>query len=62
VPAEPRVVDQFPSRLVAHVTTGFAAAIATAAFVTLDIEFPRLGLIRVDSFDRALIEPRSGMQ
>lgn len=41
---------------------GFAAAIATAAFVTLDIEFPRLGLIRVDSFDRALIELRSGMQ
>jgi len=31
---------------------GFAAAIATAAFVTLDIEYPRLGLIRVDSFDR----------
>jgi len=23
--------------------------------VTLDIEFPRLGLIRVDSFDRSLI-------
>lgn len=41
---------------------GFAAAIAIAAFVTLDIEFPRLGVIRVDAFDRALIELRTSMQ
>lgn len=33
---------------------GFALALAVAAYVILDLEFPRLGLIRVDEFDRAL--------
>ena len=29
----------------------FAAALAVALFVVTDLEYPRLGLIRVDSFD-----------
>ena len=41
---------------------GFAAAMALAVYVILDIEYPRLGLIRVDQFDRALVELRATMQ
>jgi len=37
---------------------GFAAAMAMAFYVVRDIEYPRLGLIRVDAFDQALIELR----
>ncbi len=40
----------------------FALTIAVAAYVILDIEYPRLGLIRVDQFDRALVELRATMQ
>jgi len=37
----------------AHVVA-FAAAMAISVYVILEIEYPRLGLIRVDSFDDAL--------
>lgn len=37
----------------AHVVT-LAAAMAISVYVILEIEYPRLGLIRVDSFDDAL--------
>jgi hypothetical protein len=40
---------------------GFAAIMALSIYLILDIEFPRLGLIRIDSFDQALIELRSSM-
>lgn len=36
----------------------FAGLFAVAIFVIVDLEYPRLGLIRVDEFDRALIELR----
>lgn len=41
---------------------GFAAVMAVAVYVILDIEFPRLGLIRVDAFDQALVELRATMK
>jgi len=41
---------------------GFALLIALAVFVILDLEFPRLGLIRVDSFDPYLEGVRAGMK
>lgn len=41
---------------------GFAAVMAVAVYVILDLELPRLGLIRLDAFDRALIELRENMQ
>ena len=41
---------------------GFAAVMAVAVYVILDIEFPRLGLIRVDAFDQALVELRASMK
>ena len=40
---------------------GFAAVMAIAVFVILDIEFPRLGWIRVDAFDQTLVDLRESM-
>jgi len=40
---------------------GFALVTAMAIYVILDIEYPRLGLIRVDAFDQALIDLRESM-
>ena len=40
----------------------FAATMAVAVYVILDVEFPRLGLIRVDAFDQALVELRASMK
>lgn len=39
----------------------FAAVAAVAVYVILDIEWPRLGLIRVGAFDQALDELRQNM-
>jgi hypothetical protein len=41
---------------------GYAATIAVAIYVILDLEYPRLGLIRVDQFDQALVELRASMK
>ena len=41
---------------------GFAGVMAVAVYVIIDLEFPRLGLIRVDSFDQALVELRASMK
>ncbi len=41
---------------------GFAATTAVAVYVIVDLEYPRLGLIRVDSFDQALVEVRTTMK
>ncbi len=35
---------------------GFAALVAITVYVIMDIEYPRLGLIRVDDADRALLQ------
>src|SRR5262249_30494638 len=42
-------------------TLGFAFVTAVAVYVILDMEYPRLGLIRVDAFDQALIDLRESM-
>ncbi len=39
----------------------FAFIIAVTVYVILDIEYPRMGLIRVDDFDQALVELRETM-
>jgi hypothetical protein len=41
---------------------GFAGVMAVAVYVIIDLEFPRLGLIRVDTFDQALVELRASMK
>lgn len=40
----------------------FAGAIAASVYVILDLEFPRIGLIRVDDFDRYLVEVLEAMR
>lgn len=40
---------------------GFALVMAVAVYVILDLEYPRLGLIRVDAFDQALVDLRKSM-
>ncbi|WP_243309931.1 hypothetical protein [Fundidesulfovibrio agrisoli] len=40
---------------------GFAALMAITVFIIMDLEYPRLGLIRVDDFDRVLRELRQSM-
>jgi hypothetical protein len=43
-----------------HMVT-FAAVMALAVYIIIDIEFPRLGLIRVQGFDQALVDLRATM-
>jgi hypothetical protein len=41
---------------------GFATVLAGAVYVIIDLEYPRLGLIRVDAFDKVLVELRNSME
>jgi hypothetical protein len=41
---------------------GFATIMAVTLYVIADLEFPRLGVIRVDSFDRVLVDLRNSMK
>lgn len=41
---------------------GLAAMLAITAYVIIDLEYPRLGLIRVDAFDQALVDLRASMK
>jgi hypothetical protein len=41
---------------------GFAIIVVLTVYVTLDLEYPRLGLIRVDAFDQVLVEVRESMK
>ncbi|HEU5134549.1 MAG TPA: hypothetical protein VFU13_05335 [Steroidobacteraceae bacterium] len=43
-----------------HVT--FALVISLAIYVIVDLEYPRLGLIKVDSADQALLDVRASMR
>ncbi len=50
-----------PSRSVLHVL-GFAAILTLTVYVILDYEFPRHGIIRLDSYDRLLLDARAAMR
>lgn len=41
---------------------GFALVMSVTFYVILDIEYPRVGLIRVDAFDQALIDLRQSLK
>ena len=43
-------------------TVVFAAILSLTVYVIVDLEFPRLGLIRVDAADQVLIDLRKSMQ
>jgi len=49
------------SRSWIHVV-GFALILSATVYVILDLEFPRLGLIRIDAFDQVLVELRGTMK
>jgi len=40
---------------------GFALVMAITVYVILDLEYPRLGFIRIDAADQVLIELRQSM-
>lgn len=40
----------------------FAVVVAVAVYAILDLEYPRYGLIRIDTFDRVLLELRASMK
>jgi hypothetical protein len=41
---------------------GFAFIVAATLYVILDIEYPRLGLVRIDAIDQLLIDARASMK
>jgi hypothetical protein len=43
-------------------TLGFAAILAISVYVILDLEYPRAGLIKIDSYDQVLIDVRKAME
>ena len=53
--------SQNPTRSWLHTVT-FAAIISLTIYVIVDVEFPRVGLIRVDAADEMLIDLRARMQ
>jgi hypothetical protein len=40
----------------------YAFVMAGAVYVIVDMEYPRFGLIRVDSFDSVLVDVRKSMK
>ncbi len=40
---------------------GFAAIVALTIYVILDLEYPRLGWVRIDAIDQVLVNVRAGM-
>jgi len=41
---------------------GFALTVAITVYVILDIEYPRLGFVRLDAIDQVLVDVRAGMK
>jgi hypothetical protein len=41
---------------------GFAVILTITVYVIMDLEYPRLGLIRVDAFDQVLVDVRASMR
>ena len=41
---------------------GFASIVAFTVYVILDIEYPRLGWVRIDAIDQVLVNARAGMK
>ena len=40
----------------------FAALLTITVYTIIDLEFPRIGLIQVTSFDQALVDVRNSMR
>ena len=50
-----------PRRSTLH-AVGFAVVMAAAVMVILDLEFPRIGYVRIDAYDQVLVDVRSSMR
>jgi hypothetical protein len=50
-----------PTRSWVHML-GFAVILGVAVYVIIDLEYPRLGLIRLDAFDQLLVNLRAQMR
>lgn len=50
-----------PRRSWVHIL-GFTLIVSLTVYVILDLEFPRLGLVRIDAADRLLVNVRQGMK
>jgi hypothetical protein len=48
------------SRSLLHIV-GFAVAVSVTLFIVMNMEYPRLGFIRLDSADQVLVELRQRM-
>ena len=42
--------------------TAFAGIVAVTVYVILDIEYPRLGFVRIDAIDKVIVDVRAGMK
>lgn len=40
----------------------FALTLALVLYVVLDLEFPRLGFVRLDAYDQVLVDVREGLK
>ena len=43
-------------------TLGYAAILSATVYVSIDIEFPRLGFIRIDAIDQVLVDLRASLK
>lgn len=50
-----------PRRSDLHIVA-FAACTAVAIYLIIDLEYPRMGFVRVDAYDRALVDLRASME
>ena len=42
-------------------TVVYATALTLTVYTIIDLEFPRIGVIRIDSYDQALVNQRNSM-
>jgi hypothetical protein len=54
-------IDAAPSHRSLVRMIGFALILAMTVYVILDLEYPRVGLVRIDMFDQGLVELRKSM-
>jgi hypothetical protein len=43
-------------------TLGYAAILSVTVYVIIDIEFPRLGFVRIDAIDQVMVDLRASMK
>jgi hypothetical protein len=49
-----------PANVSVH-SIAFALLLVVSLYVILDLEFPRFGFVRIDAFDKVLVDVHAGM-